>query len=79
MLVVQPPPKVLKVTRFVHAQARDVAWDARLDCGEAPADGVTMGVVYDIVESYTRGMSASMYVLPRENLSRRAACWGTAG
>jgi hypothetical protein len=66
MLVLQPPPKVLKVTRFVHAQARDIAWDTTLDCGKSLAGGVTMGVVYDIAESYTRGISASMYVLPSE-------------
>jgi hypothetical protein len=65
MLILQPPPKTLKVTRFVHAQARDMAWDATLDCETSPAGGVTMGVVYDIAESYTRGTSASMYVTPQ--------------
>ena len=54
LLLLQPPVRVLGVTQLEQTRGGNVAYDARFSFEGHPAGGVTMGVVYDITESFTR-------------------------
>jgi hypothetical protein len=60
MLLVQPPPKVLHITRFLHAQVGDYAYDAT---HVPPTGTLTTGAIYDIAESFTRDNEFSSFGL----------------
>jgi hypothetical protein len=54
MLLMQPPPKSLKVVMWMHGQGGDSESIADVSFADKPAQGVTMGRVYDITESWLR-------------------------
>ncbi|OAL53481.1 hypothetical protein IQ07DRAFT_585392 [Pyrenochaeta sp. DS3sAY3a] len=52
MLIVQPPPRALRVVQFTHAMRADFKDEAHVSFADEAAQGVTMGAVYDIAESF---------------------------
>ncbi|KAF2255238.1 hypothetical protein BU26DRAFT_547233 [Trematosphaeria pertusa] len=54
MLLIQPPPTSLSVVKFCHAMMGDFCNEAKVPFKGSKSGGVTMGVIYDITESFLR-------------------------
>jgi hypothetical protein len=72
MLLVQPPPRQLHLLKIAQGQGGDWEEKAIVNVGER---GVTMGLVYDVTESFLRGEPVSSFGLtvglpPRDNYMR---------
>jgi hypothetical protein len=59
MLLVQPPPPEIKLTRVTNTDGGDYKQEATVSFRDSPTAGVTMGVVYDVTESFLRKEHAS--------------------
>ncbi|CAO2648734.1 Nn.00g096830.m01.CDS01 [Neocucurbitaria sp. VM-36] len=69
MLVVQTPPKHISVVRFCHAKGGDLRQGAKVSFAGSPAGGVTMGLLYDITESFVRLYPHSQFGISMKNSS----------
>lgn len=63
MLLVQPPPKELNVFRDQQAIFGSMISQAKVSFADSASGGVTMGLVYDITESFLRGEQRSRFEL----------------
>ncbi|KAF1845569.1 uncharacterized protein K460DRAFT_366434 [Cucurbitaria berberidis CBS 394.84] len=61
MLVFQPPPKQLSVVRFCNGQGGDFIDEATVSFADSASGGVTMGLIYDLSESFVRENPVSQF------------------
>jgi hypothetical protein len=66
MLFVQPSPRELHVVQVSHGQGGD--YEEKSVVGVEDGEGVTMGLIYDITESFVRGERISSFGLTLANI-----------
>lgn len=63
MLLVQPTPKTLSVVKWVSGRGGDARVETSIPCADFASGGVTMGVVYDVTESFLGGQRVASFGL----------------
>lgn len=61
MLFVQPPPEELCVKRACLGEVCNSVQEAKVSFADSASGGVTMGLIYDITESFLRGGAVSRF------------------